>query len=134
MIIRTEARDIRVKNVVGDHIMKGAVRCRALRLELPAGITDEDITALTGGAFEIVDNEGNALGTHEGYTTLKSINVVLEETLSTAEEEIVALSEELESARAESEAAKQRVKELEAEKDSVTSAEALDIIMNGVVE
>lgn len=134
MIIRTETRDIRVKSVVGDHIMKGAVRCRTLRLELPGGITEEDVAAMTGGAFEIIDDEGNALGTHEGYTTLKSINVVLEETLSTAEEEIVALSEELKSARAEGEAAKQRVKELEAEKDSVTSAEALDIIMNGVVE
>lgn len=117
MIIRTNDKEININSIIGDSIRKGSRVYPALRFEFPTEVTASDIEALLSGTFDIVDDNGNVLGTHDGYNTLKSISVVIGK-ITSAEEEVIALEAELAAAKTE----------------LADAHAALDIIVEGEVE
>lgn len=114
MIIRTNDKTVNIKSIIHDTIRRNGKTYPALRFEFNNEATRESINTLLAGSFEILDDEGNILGIHEGYNTLKNISVTigkittdeqrieeLEATIANAEQEKVALSESLATAQAE---------------------------------
>ena len=93
MIIRTNNKDIQVKSILSEKIKRNGNSYPALRFEFENEITADDITALTSGSFEILNDNGEVMGTHEGYNTLKSVSVVVGK-ITTDEQRIEALEAE----------------------------------------
>jgi hypothetical protein len=58
----------------------------ALRVVFSGGVTAEGLDALCSGSIEILDDDGNVVGTQEGYTTLGEHSVVIGK-ITTAEQE-----------------------------------------------
>lgn len=104
MIIRANGKEIQVKSAFGDVLKRNGKTYPALRFEFENEATTEDIEVLLSGRFEILDDNGEAVGVHEGYNTLKSVSVIIGKV--TTEE--------------------QRIEELEAEK--TTLVESLAVI------
>lgn len=116
MFIRANDKTIAIKNIISDTLKRNGKTYPALRFEFNNEATQEDVNALISGSFAILDDDGNILGTHEGYNTLKSISVVvgkittdeqrieeLEATIANAEQEKAELNESLATAQAEKE-------------------------------
>ena len=99
MIIRVNDRDIIVNSVLSDSMKKNNKSFPALRFEFSDQITSEDVEALASGSFEILDDEGNLLGTHEGYTIKGSLSFTVGK-ITTADERILELEDELSASRA----------------------------------
>lgn len=110
MIIRANGKEIAVKAVVSEQMKRGAQTYPALRFEFEGGVTATAIAALCSGSFDIVDDNGNVAGTHDGYTTKGSLSLVVGKVTD----------------------ADQRVAELEAEIASLQ--EAVNIIVGGEAE
>ena len=103
MIIRANKKEIKVKAIFGDSLKRGGKSYPALRFEFEKGATAEEVEALLSGNFEILNDNGEVVATHEGYNTLKGVSVVVGKI--TAEE--------------------QRIEELEAELAAVTEEKAV---------
>ena len=117
MIIRTSDRDIHVIAVYDDIMTENKRTFPALRFEFEAGVSTEEIQSLMSGSFEILNDLGEALGTHEGYNTLNKVSVTIAQ-VKTAEQE----RDEAEQQR---DAAEQERDELQ---------ETLNILLGGEVE
>ena len=145
MIIRTNNKEINIKNIFTDFLKRGGKTYPALRFEFENEAPAEDVQALLSGSFEILDDNGEVLGVHEGYNTLKSVSVVVGK-ITTDEQKI----EELEAAVAATEAEKSALAESLAQSEAVnaeltttletTQAEkeelqnAVDVIVGGGTE
>ena len=101
MIIRNGDKTVNVTSILGDSLRKGSKVYPALKFEFADEITAADLEVLMSGSFEILDDEGNVLGVHEGYNTLKSLSVSIGK-ITTDEQKI----EELEATVAANEADK----------------------------
>ena len=112
MIIRVNEKEIRVKSILGDFLKRGVKTYPALRFEFESEVTASDVESLLSGRFDILDDNGTVIGTHEGYNTLKNISVTIGKI--TTEE--------------------QRIEELEAEKNVLaTEKEELQNAVNVLV-
>ena len=101
MIIRNGNKTVNVVSILGDSLRRGSKVYPALKFEFEDQITSEDLAVLLSGSFEILDDNGNVLGTHEGYNTMKSLSVSIGK-ITTDEQKI----EELEATVAATEADK----------------------------
>lgn len=86
MIIRANGSEINAKNIIGDAMRQGGKSYPALRIVFSGGVTADELDALCSGMIEILDNDGNVVGVHEGYTTRGEHSVVLGK-ITTAEQE-----------------------------------------------
>ena len=94
MIIRANGKDTYVMSIISEKIKREGREYPALRFEFPDSISTEDIENLMSGTFDILDDEGNVLGTHEGYNTRGSLSVVIGK-ITPAEEEVQQLTKEV---------------------------------------
>ncbi|MBO5969802.1 MAG: hypothetical protein J6S14_15020 [Clostridia bacterium] len=107
MVIRNGEKIVNVKSVVSDTMKRNGKSYPALRFDFADEITAADLSVLMSGSFEILDNEGNVLGVHEGYNTLKSLSVSVgkitpdEQKIEELEASNAKLSTNLETAQAE---------------------------------
>lgn len=69
MIIRTNEKSIEVKNLIGETMRQNGKSYPALRVVFDGGVTAEELNELRSGLFEIIDENGNVVGTQQGYTT-----------------------------------------------------------------
>lgn len=86
MKIRANNIEIPVMGVYGDSIQQNGKTYPALKIEFPAGVTSEQLIALCSGTLEILDDSGNVIGTHIGYTTRRGLSFVVGK-IQTAEQE-----------------------------------------------
>ena len=144
MIIRANNKDIQIKSVLSEKIKRNGNSYPALRFEFENEITADDITALTSGSFEILNDNGEVMGTHEGYNILKSVSVVigkittdeqrieaLEATIAATEAEKSALAESLAQSEATNAELTTTLEATQAEKKELQSA--IDVIVGGNV-
>lgn len=142
MIIRTNDREIQVKTIFSDSLKRSGKVYPALRFEFAGEVSEEDITALTSGHFEIVDEAGSIIDLYEGYNTLKSVSVVvgkittaeqqieeLEATVAATEAEKSALAESLAQSEAANAELTTTLETTQAEKDELQNA--IDVIVGG---
>lgn len=150
MKIKTLAKEIEVKSILGETTKSGNRHYPTLKIVMPAGISEDDISALLEGSLTIVDNDGVEY-VHEGYNTLKevSISIVkitsaeqeieeLETRLAEAQAEYDAINTELDAAKAEYEVVKSDLENAKTELDTVRAEaegmqETLDILVEGEV-
>lgn len=124
MIIRVNNKEITVKSILGDFLKRNGKTYPALRFEFENEAVEEDVQALLSGSFEILDDNGEVMGIHEGYNTLKSVSVVVGK-ITTAEQQI----KELEAANAELTIT---LETTQAEKEELQNA--VDVIVGGGTE
>lgn len=124
MIIRANNKEINVKNIFTDFLKRNGKTYPALRFEFETEAPAEDIQVLMSGSFEILDDNGEVLGTHEGYNTLKSVSVVVGK-ITTDEQKI----EELEATNAE---LTTTLETTQAEKEELQNA--VNVIVGGGTE
>lgn len=86
MIIKAKGKEIAVKNVYSETIRQNGNNFPAFRFVFEAGVTADELDALSSGAFEMFDDNGQIVGSHEGYTTRKELSFVLGKII-TAEQE-----------------------------------------------
>lgn len=86
MVISTKNRNISVKNILGETMRQDGKNYPALRIVFNGGVTAEELDALCSGVLEILDNDGNVVGTQDGYTTLGEHSLVIGK-ITTAEQE-----------------------------------------------
>lgn len=114
MIIRTNDRDVKIIAVYDDIVMQGKYTFPALRFEFEAGVSDEEINAILSGSFQILNDNGEVLGSHEGYTTLNKVAVIAAK-ITSAEQQIVELTSSLETSEAKNATYQEEIQSLEAE-------------------
>lgn len=124
MIIRNGDKIVKVVSVVNDTMKRGSKSYSALRFNFAGEITAADLSVLMSGSFEILDDEGNVLGVHEGYNTLKSLSVSIGK-ITSDEQKI----EELEASNAE---LSTNLETAQAEKAELQNA--IDIMVGGSAE
>lgn len=100
MIIRANDREIQVNSVLSEKIRRNGNSYPALRFEFENEITADDIAALMCGSFEILDDDGNVAGVHEGYNTKGSLSFVMGK-ITTAEQKVTELEATLATTQAE---------------------------------
>lgn len=86
MIVKAKGMDIAVKNIYSETIRQNGKNFPAFRFVFEAGVTATALDALSSGAFEMYDDNGHIIGSHEGYTTRKELSFVLGK-ITTAEQE-----------------------------------------------
>lgn len=86
MIIRANNKEINVKNILGETMKQGGKSYPAFRVVFDGGVTAEELGALGSGTLEILDDAGNVVGVHTGYTTRGEHSVVIGK-ITTAEQE-----------------------------------------------
>lgn len=86
MIIKAKGKEIAVKNVYSETIRQNGKNFPAFRFVFEGGVTATALDALSSGAFEMYDDNGHIVGSHEGYTTRKELSFVLGK-ITTAEQE-----------------------------------------------
>lgn len=145
MIIRANNKEINIKNIFTDFLKRNGKTYPALRFEFDNEAPAEDVQALMSGGFEILDDNGEVLGTHEGYNTLKSVSVVigkittdeqkieeLEATVAAKEAEKSALAESLAQSEAANAELTTTLETTQAEKEELQNA--VDVIVGGGTE
>lgn len=86
MIIRTNNKEIPVHNIHSELMRQNGNSYPALRFVFYGGVTEAELDALCSGMLEIVDDDGNVIGVHEGYTTRREHSFVVGK-IETAEQE-----------------------------------------------
>lgn len=86
MIIKTNGKEIHVQNVVGVTIQQNGKSYPALRVVVDGGLSAAEMDALSSGNIEIIDDAGNVVGVHDGYTTRGEHSLVIAK-ITTAEQE-----------------------------------------------
>lgn len=102
MKIRTNGKEITIESVVSTSMRQDNKTYPALRFVFAKGVTEAEINALCSGTLEIIDDEGNVIGIHEGYTTRNEHSLTVGK-ITTAEQQLNAVEEELNVAKAEHE-------------------------------
>lgn len=131
MIVRANNKDIQVKSILSEKIKRNGNSYPALRFEFENEITADDITALTSGSFEILNDNGEVMGTHEGYNTLKSVSVVVGK-ITTDEQRIEALEATLAQSEATNAELTTTLEATQAEKEELQSA--INVMVGGSAE
>lgn len=137
MKIRANGMDISVLNTIGATVHRNGKGFPALRIVLPGGITETELEALCSGHLELMDDNGNVVGVHDGYTTRGEHSIVIAK-ITTAEQE----RDEMAAALAVEEAKKPYVETLIVELDDATASTVIplypvmqydgELIRNGV--
>lgn len=122
MIIRTNNKEIDVKNLIGETMRQNGKNYPALRIVFNGGVTAEELDALCSGVLEILDNDGNVVGTQDGYTTLGEHSLVIGK-ITTAEQE----RDNLAAALAAEEAKKPYIEILTANLDDATASTVIPL-------
>ena len=122
MIIKVNNGEIVVKNVYSETMRQNGKSYPALRIEFPGGVTEEQLSALCSGALEIVDDSGNVIGTHIGYTTRRGLSFVVGK-IETAEQKLA----ETEAALAVEEAKKPYIDTLIVALDDATASTVIPL-------
>lgn len=122
MIIKANGIDIAVKNIYSETIRQNGKNFPAFRFVFEAGVTADELDALSSGAFEMYDDNGHIIGSHEGYTTRKELSFVLGK-ITTAEQE----RDEYAAALAVEEAKKPYIEALVAEIDDATASTVIPL-------
>lgn len=86
MIIKAKGKDIAVKNIYSETIRQNGKNFPAFRFVFDGGVTADELDALCSGAFEMYNDNGQIVSSHEGYTTRKELSFVLGK-ITTAEQE-----------------------------------------------
>lgn len=94
MKIKANGKEIAVQAIISDKMKRGGHTYPALRFEFEGGVTATAIAALCSGSFDIVDDNNNVIGTHEGYTTKGALSLVVGK-ITTADERVAELENEL---------------------------------------
>ena len=135
MIIRANDKQIQVKTILGDSIKRNGKTYPALRFDFDNAASEEDVNALLSGSFEILDDNGEVIGAHEGYNTLKNISVVIgkittaEQKIEELEAEKTALAESLAQSEATNAELTTTLETTQAEKEELQNA--VDVIVGG---
>ena len=138
MIIRANNKEINVKNIFTDFLKRNGKTYPALRFEFENEAPAEDVQALMSGSFEILDDNGEVLGTHEGYNTLKSVSVVVgkittdEQKIEELEAEKSVLAESLAASEATNAELTTTLETTQAEKEELQNA--VNVIVGGGTE
>lgn len=122
MIIRTNNTEIPVHNIHSELMRQNGNNYPALRFVFSGGVTEEELDALCSGMLEIVDDEGNVVGVHEGYTTRREHSFVVGK-IETAEKE----RDELAAALAVEEAKKPYIASLVESLDDATASTVIPL-------
>lgn len=135
MIIRANDKEINVKSILGDFLKRNGKSYPALRFEFDNEANAADIEVLLSGSFEILDDNGEVMGVHEGYNTLKSVSVVVgkittdEQKIEELEAEKSALAESLAQSEAANAELTTTLETTQAEKEELQNA--VDVIVGG---
>lgn len=86
MIIRAYDKTINAVNIIGETFRQNGKSYPALRFVLAGGVTAAELDALCSGNIEIIDDAGNVVGVHDGYTTRGEHSLVIAK-ITTAEQE-----------------------------------------------
>lgn len=122
MIIKAKGMDIAVKNIYSETIRQNGKNFPAFRFVFDGGVTADELDALCSGAFEMFDDNGQIVGSHEGYTTRKELSFVLGK-ITTAEQE----RDELAAALAVEEAKQPYIESLTASLDDATASTVIPL-------
>lgn len=122
MIIKAIGKEIAVKNVYSETIRQNGKNFPAFRFVFEGGVTATELDALSSGAFEMYDDNGHIVGSHEGYTTRKELSFVLGK-ITTAEQERDAFA----AALAAEEAKKPYIETLTASLDDATASTVIPL-------
>lgn len=87
MKIRTNGKEITIESVVSTSMRQDNKTYPALRFIFAKGVTEAEMNALCSGTLEILDDEGNVIGIHEGYTTRNEHSFTVGK-ITTAEQEL----------------------------------------------
>ena len=122
MKIRANGMDISVLNTIGATVHRNGKVFPALRIVLPGGITETELEALCSGHLELMDDNGNVVGVHDGYTT-RGEHVFTVAKITTAEQE----RDEMAAALAVEEAKKPYIETLTANLDDATASTVIPL-------
>lgn len=122
MIIRANDKTINAENILGENIRKNGKTYPALRIMFSGSVTDDELDALCSGNIEILDDAGNVVGVHEGYTTRGGHSLVIAK-ITTAEQE----RDNLAAALAVEEAKKPYIETLTATLDDATASTVIPL-------
>jgi hypothetical protein len=86
MIIRANGKEIAVTNVYSNTMRSNGKDYPALRIVLDGAVTAEEINALMSGKLEMVDDNGNVIGVHDGYTTPGEHSIIIGKITTTEQE------------------------------------------------
>lgn len=86
MIIRANKTEIAVKNIYSNTMKQNGKDYPALRIVLDGAVTAAEINALLSGNLEMVDDNGNVIGVHGGYTTQGEHSIVIGKITTTEQE------------------------------------------------
>ena len=86
MIIRANKTEIAVKNIYSNTMKQNGKDYPALRIALSGAVTAEEINALLSGNLEIMDDNGNVIGVHDGYTTRGEHSIIIGKITTTEQE------------------------------------------------
>ena len=114
MFIKTANKEITINSVISTSFKMGTDTFPAFKILFPEEVLAEDVTEILSGSFDICDNEGNVMGTHEGYNTKREIALTVGK-ITTDEEKIMQLEESLANTNASLETANSTIADLEAE-------------------
>ena len=93
MIIKANGNNISIKNIFSESMKQGGKTYPALKITFTGGVSKTELEALGSGTMTIMDDDGNVVGTHEGYTTAVEHSFTLGK-ITTAEQELSALEAE----------------------------------------
>ena len=94
MKIRTNNTEIPVNGIYSETLRRDGKSYSALRIVVDGGLSQTEINALCSGTLEILDDAGNVVGTHDGYTTAGEHSFIIGR-ITTAEQEIAELEHEI---------------------------------------
>lgn len=100
MIIKAKNKEISVRGIHSNTIRQNGKSYPALQIAVDGGLSQTEIDALCSGQLEIIDDSGNVIGTHEGYTTNAEHSLIIGK-ITTADQEIAELTEEITAAKQE---------------------------------
>lgn len=94
MKLKTKTKEIPISGFLSETMRRGIHKYPALKINLPNGISTEEVNEILTGVFDILDDDGNVILTYEGYTTLGEISVIVGK-ITTADERVEELEAEL---------------------------------------
>lgn len=126
MIIKANNIEIPVSGIISEKITSNGKQYPALRFEFPNGVTEEQLSALCSGTLEILDDSGDVIGTHIGYTTRRGLSFVVGK-IETAEQQRDELAAALDAAKAAEEAKKPYIAAVTAILDDATASTVIPL-------
>jgi len=147
MIIKTANKEINVNTIISTSFKIGTNTFPAFKILFPDEVPAENVAEILSGSFDILNDKGDLLGTHEGYTTLREIALTvgkittdeerimqLEDSLNTANSELASTASQLQTTTAELQNANNTISELEVENAELLFNSLTDEDFDTVVE